>query len=324
MADTRTALLENFDEEVRQRLRVNLDQSRVYLDHLERCLWRLTKQELAEVAEFDDERCEFALRQADSAWPDVIPGQYQLLTRARPQNGRQSYRFGHPLAQALIARALERELAPARMVFDYSGHGEKIGLLDPQVGRSGWLSVSRLTVSSLEEEDRLLFAVVDREGTPLLPEVGEKLFQVDGEVCGSAVIPPAAAATLRDRAEALRQEALAEIGQRNTRFFEEEVEKLDRWADDLKHGLEAELKELDTQIKQAKQAARLAADLEGKLAAQRMVRELEATRNKKRRELYEAQDEIDARRDELIANVEMRLKQVVAVRELFAVEWRVV
>jgi adenine-specific DNA-methyltransferase len=323
MADTRNALLENFDEEVHRRLRLSLEGSRVHLDHLERCLWRLTRQELAGVADFSDETCEYTLRHSDPGWPAVPIGAYQLLTRARSANGHQPYRLGHPLAEAVIARATGRALTPARVVFDYSSHAGKIGLLDPLVGHSGWLSLSRLTVSALEEEDRLLFAVVDENGRPLNAEVGARLFMVDGEICGPADIPAEALKALADQAQALRPEALEQIGQRNSRFFEEEIEKLDRWADDLKHGLEAELKELDVQIKQAKQTTRLAPDLEGKLLAQRMVRALEASRNKKRRELYAAQDEIDARRDDLIAAVEARLKQAVTVADLFTVQWSV-
>ena len=48
-----------------------------------------------------------------------------------------------------------------------------------------------------------------------------------------------------------------------------EAMKLDGWADDLKVGLERELKELDRQIKEARRAATIALTLEEKLAGQR-------------------------------------------------------
>ena len=38
---------------------------------------------------------------------------------------------------------------------------------------------------------------------------------------------------------------LREINQRNLGYFEQEVQKLDVWADDLKLGLEQEIKEID-------------------------------------------------------------------------------
>ncbi len=50
-----------------------------------------------------------------------------------------------------------------------------------------------------------------------------------------------------------RQERIqSRIRGKNAEFFAAEVDKLDWWADDLKLGLEREIKELDKQIKKAR------------------------------------------------------------------------
>ena len=54
--------------------------------------------------------------------------------------------------------------------------------------------------------------------------------------------------------------------ERNARFFEAEADKLDGWVDDLKLGLEREIKELDRQIKEARRAATAALTLEEKFS----------------------------------------------------------
>ncbi len=46
MEDTRRKLLENFDAEVHDRLKVNLSKSKEYLDRYERMLWSVTRHEL--------------------------------------------------------------------------------------------------------------------------------------------------------------------------------------------------------------------------------------------------------------------------------------
>ena len=76
-------------------------------------------------------------------------------------------------------------------------------------------------------------------------------------------------------------------------FFEAEADKLDGWADDLKLGLEREIKELDRQIKEARRAATTALTLEEKLAGQKQIKALEAQRNEKRRSLFDAQDDVE-------------------------------
>ena len=102
------------------------------------------------------------------------------------------------------------------------------------------------------------------------------------------------------------------------------MEKLERWAEDLKYSLETELKDLDLAIKQARKESKLAGDLQSKLALQRKVKDLEAERSQKRRALYEAQDEIDARKESLFAEVEAKLQQTIEHDEVFTIRWRVV
>ena len=112
------------------------------------------------------------------------------------------------------------------------------------------------------------------------------------------------------------------VSERNARFFGEEADKLDGWADDLKVGLEREIKEIDRQIKEARRAATAALTLEEKLAGQKQIKSLEALRNAKRRNLFEAQDEIDHQRAALIAQIEAKLDQKTDIVPLFTIRWQ--
>ena len=62
--------------------------------------------------------------------------------------------------------------------------------------------------------------------------------------------------------------------------------------------------------------------LKDKVAAQRNIKELEKKRADKRQNLYEAQDEVDARKEELLTKVEKMLEQKVEEKELFTLRWR--
>ncbi len=325
MKDTRRAVLENLDEEVHKRLRLDLEGRSVCLDRLERALWAVTRYELDGAAEFDEDNYEFHLKTWTADWPEVPTGRYQFATRAREAQGRQAYRTGHPLAEAAVRRALDRQLTPVEITFDYTNrrNPQKIGMIQEQVGRSGWLAVKRLSVSSLDDEDHLLCAALDDKGRTLHPEFCEKLFQVEGRAMGGVEPPAEIAAALERRLNELQQEVFDQIAQRNERFFDEEDEKLERWADDLKFGLEAELKDLDAQIKQTRKEAKLAPDLQSKLALKRRVNEVEAERAKKRRELYEAQDQIDAQKEDIISRTEAKLMQQVGSEMVFIIRWRV-
>src|SRR5262249_24947763 len=111
------------------------------------------------------------------------------------------------------------------------------------------------------------------------------------------------------------------ISQRNARVLEAEAEKLDGWAEDLKLGLEREIREFDRQIKEARRAATAALSLEEKLAGQKQIRALETQRNNKRRSLFDAQDQIDHQRETLIAEIEGKLRQSMRLSEVFTIRW---
>ncbi len=103
-----------------------------------------------------------------------------------------------------------------------------------------------------------------------------------------------------------------EISYRRNRLIakiEAEAEKLDGWADDLKLGLEREIKEFDRQIREVRKTSMAALTLEEKLAGQKQIKALESERGKRRRALFDAQEQIDQRRDKLIEEIEGKLQQ---------------
>jgi len=53
-------------------------------------------------------------------------------------------------------------------------------------------------------------------------------------------------------------------------------------------------------------------------------RELESTRTKLRRELFNKQDEIEAQRNDIISQLEGQLKQQVNEQPLFCIQWELI
>ncbi len=64
-------------------------------------------------------------------------------------------------------------------------------------------------------------------------------------------------------------------------------------------------------------------ELEAKIAAKEQVNELEQRRNEQKRNLYDAQDEVEQKKDALIDEIESRLKQRLSRQEVFTVRWTV-
>jgi len=201
----------------------------------------------------------------------------------------------------------------------YEAYGRKIGLLEPLVGRSGWLRAWKLRTKSFDEEESILLAAIDSTGAPLSEDHCRKLLALPAETeRQTADMRAEQLDQLRDQ---LLADRLKELEARNLKYLDEEQLKLDRWAEDLKLGLEQQIKDADKEIREAKRASSLAATLEQKLATQKEIKTLEAARNKKRRELFDMQDKIDARREDLIARIQSQMQQSHKLGPLFAFEW---
>ena len=170
---TRQQFLENFDTEVHEKLRINLENSRTYLNRYEQMVLALTRYELRDYAEFIDSSAFREVR----PFPDDIPlGLYELPRRSDEAH---VYRLGHPLAEHVLRQAKSQNLSAAEVTFDYSGQGTKTSVLEPYRGQSGKLLVSLFTVESLDQaEDYLLFAANAGNGNMLEEDVARRLLSL--------------------------------------------------------------------------------------------------------------------------------------------------
>lgn len=315
MLQTRNKLLENFDEEVQARLNIYREQALSVLSQRQNWLLQLTKHELDGTAVFDADLPRFLYTGSLAR-----NGYYNLDWKSAEKNDDIFYRSDHSLAQKLVDASLERDMPDQTLTFNYTEHGMKISALEPYVGRSGWLQLSKLTVDSLDTEEFLVFAAYTDDGQVLDDDHCQKLLSMEAQLMGvpDLDLPKQQLST---RCKKRVKELLNQVELRNGQYFDEEVSKLDLWAEDLKSGLERELKELDADIRDIRRTSATSVALTEKLTAQKSIRDLESKRNKKRRELYDSQDEIDVQRDELIKKIEKQLKQKHDVEQIFAIRW---
>ena len=313
--DAREKLLDNFDLEVVEKVRVD---SHALLDRFNEQLWRLTQHVLADYASFAAGDHSFTLHSNPFAGEVIRPGPYRMAKGVEDAN---TYRVGHPLAQHVLALARELQPAVAEVVLDYEGSGKNIAVLEPLRGRSGWLACAHLTMSALESEDQLVLAGVTDEGEALDQTQCRRLFDLAAVAGPSVDVPKDVDAKLRRSLTVARKTLVAEMTERDGRWFETEMDKLDRWAEDRRDSLKAELADMDEALKEAKKQARFAPTLPEKLELQRAARKLEEKRELAWRAYDEASRDIDRQKDELLDEIGRRLEQRVEQTRLFTLRW---
>ncbi len=184
--------------------------------------------------------------------------------------------------------------------------------------------LSRLEVQSLEGEDTLLLAAVTDDHEPLNETACRRLFDLSGRENGRQTLPNAVRSSLTDAIGGRQNEYLDALAVSSGQWFDTEMEKLDRWADDRRAALKGELEDLDQEIKDTKKSARMAPNLLAKLEPQRKLRGLEPKRDDAWRAYDTANREIDRQKDALLDEISRRLEQETECKMLFTLRWRVV
>jgi ERCC4-related helicase len=323
MTRTKQKLLENFDAEVHEKLKISLEESKLYLNKYERWLWDVTKYYLGDSADFikdNDDTYYFTLR--SNPFPDekIHPGPYRIGKKIEDAN---VYRIGHPLAQKIIEVCKQLELETVEIVFNLTGSGIKINILESLVGSNGYLEMYKMTISTFDEEDFILGVGIDDKGDELELEQIRWLLTLPANIeTNSVQINNETQSTLDQQKEKLSGVVLNDSQERNARFFDDEMDRLDKWAADLKASLETQLRDIDMEIKIKKGEAKKITKLEEKLKAQKEIKKLEKKRNEMRLNLFQTQDDVDKQKDDLISNTEAKLKQRTSYESLFLVKWR--
>lgn len=318
--DTQSQLLENFDEDVHDRLKLRLQDAEARLDKLGRWFWGVTRYALNGRARFDEQSYAFSLSMPPAG---ITTGRYQLIRgAAQPDMLAHAYRLSHPLGEWSIDAGLNAATPLATLRLDYDKHGARVSVIEKLRGKSGWLTLARLEVTAFETTEALLFSGLTDDGQVLDQETCEKLMAIpvaDKPISLSATVPQA---LLANSQRALAG-TIAQALEANQRLFNEERDKLERWADDKLLAAEEALRNTKARIAQLKRDARKAATLQEQDGIQRELSELERKQRRQRQEIFAVEDEIIAKRDELISALQQRLQEKTSNETLFSVRWRV-
>jgi hypothetical protein len=327
---TRQSLLEHFDEDVHQRLRVKLEDTRTQLDRVSKRFWATTRFILNNNAQFDDPLLAFQLLTPPR--PDIPLGRYHLISKNHPHNTGDSadestrflYRLSHPLGELVIDQAKATDTPVASIVFDVTNHPTRLHVVEAMRGKAGYLTLCWQTIESFETEDYLLFSGFTDEGHSIDQETFDKLFQCDGQILpASSTLPELPATRLEQESTRHASANINRSLEANNRHFQQAREKLEKWADDMLLAAEKDLRDTKEKLKALQREARQANTLDDQHRIQQEIRKLEKLQRRQRQEIFNTEDEIISKRDELITSLEKRLSRSTHRDTLFTIRWSV-
>ncbi len=327
MKATQQLLIENFDEDIHDLLKLQLAEAEKRLDKIARLFWQLTKHQLNAHADFDDSVYRFKLK----ILPETVShvecpqGNYELIQKGQETAPHHHiYRMNHMLGEYVVDTAKKISLKPAKVVFNYSEHTTKISVVEQLIGKSGLLVLNKLSIQSFHNEEHLVFTAFTDDGQLVDQEKCEKLFLSGGDIAeGRNTIFPLST-RLNEAKERQIAAKISQVLEVNNGHFQTERDRLEKWADDKVASAEQDLLDTKAKIKALKRESRQAQTLEDQKEQQEKIKQEELRQRKQRQAIFDVEDEIHDKRDELIDALEKRLNQKTDVEELFTIHWQVI
>lgn len=319
MNEVRTEVLDKFDINVQEHLRMTKDHTGAFLNRYYHIFWELTKYVLQAYAVFNDENHSFVLRKSVA---DCPAGHYVLLSQ---ENMGIPYRLNHPLGQYVIKTALSLDFGETGEVL-FDEHALQMNATLPEYlqDESGWLILAQLSVSSLAEEQYPLFSAFTDSGRTLTQEDCEKLFLNGGTEKTIKELDKSIQNRLTNDMTQHSKAKLNSIDSRNLTYIKQEENRIYEWEHDMIDGLEVELSTIKRNILLQERNARNATTVQEKLECERKVDELKRKKRRLRNELEDREDEISIQRKKMIAELEKRLIQSTDLKHLFIIRWRTI
>ena len=320
MLSTRETLLANFDDEVLDKLKIRLSESKDYINKYEQWLWAVTKFELNRTATFNDKDLSFQLKKQPYIEEKFPTEPFKL---GKPNTEAHVYRMGHPLAQTVLKKLKEKELNPASLTFDLSGYQGNVAILDELKGQQGWLSVMAVSVDSFESSDYLMVYGVANNNTLLTEEQAKRMLtlpvgkvtQANGEIKEAEVITAG---------EKHLETLLKSLTEKDNNYLKFETEKLTKWAEDRTNAAELAIKDTKAKIKELNREAQKTTDPITQIKIQEQLQEESKKQKKQRQEIFIVEDEIAELRDKMITDIQKRMKQEIKTNRLFTISWKLI
>ena len=300
MTQARQSILENFDEEVAARLKECQGNTVASLGKFTQWVYYFFLIHGAERVEPLDQ---WRLKLTDHG----VERTYNLKWKDAEEEGDVFLRREDPLYASWLTEALAQPLPPAYLRFDHTHSERNISFLTAHPNLRGMLSIDKLTY----------------EGTLVDDETVNRILELPAAIAGTCPEEGEELRVLREQRLALQRQAVEDA---NKKYYLEECDKLDAYSEDLKEGLQHELKDLKKAIAEKRKAFRACTGcpLAEIVAMKDEINRMDAQRKKMQREIYDREDEIDAEKERLQEEIRQKLQGNCAVEHIMTIGFEII
>lgn len=309
--EVQSKLFDHFEASVIDKLRTTYSETKVFIEKFEKWLWELTQFYLKSKAQFIFDDYTFILDN----------GEKYTLNKKREDAKR--LLINGPIAQKIISQGKKEKTPVAHLSLNWSGVNVVHSDINKLKSKSGILRVSNLEVSSeIESHSVLLFSGITAENEVLNDDICRFILGLNSTINDTFKGDLDAIEKFHAKVKAERLQFLEDT---DAALMQREFKKFHNWADDKIFELESELKEAKKEEKEIDKAA-MQEGLSGAeaLAMQEKLAKAKKKVSRLKREMFDREEEIEAERDQMIAEAKSKLNRTITEEEVFTISFELI
>jgi len=319
ISNTRKSLLENFDEEVVNKLRVRQSEDNVRMGTYNRHLWYVTLNVLGkDIKDVDNAKHIFTLVHSPS---EDIPTATYILNKE--SDNHIQLRLGHPLGRYVVDKALSLNTPDETILFDLESYPFKMSLLEQYKGQNGVACIYKIQSSNQYDSEEHLIACAQTDNNEVLPQQFIfKLLELD---CLSHQ-----SVKLQDYDHIFRNELekqLAsfkiDIDNKTNEYVDYEITKYEMWADDQLVPLRKEVMELNREHEALRRQIRKEHNAAAKILLKKEENQKAKLLRLKRARLLSLEDEYADKVDEMTDRLQASMENNITSKLMFRFRWAI-
>jgi superfamily II DNA/RNA helicase len=325
-------VFEYLDADVAARFKAIESEVATLLNKREQLLWNLTKYALSNKATIDDANLSFIMhkQQYNGKHTELI----YHMDKSAPLS--QRYRLNCPLAKEIMFAATYGTVHSSSITYDLAA-GPKVSALLPYKGKRGTLALfSVYEKGGFMPTDFVLYGLCGDQ--PMDSELCEKLLMLTPKSVHRSYVETDSRGKEVYAEEMVREEkrdALVaafdahlpkyseNLHKAAEKYFEQQVKKLDSWAEDKRAKTERKLAPMQKRLLDTKTEASKEKNFTKKLAILDKIKQLEKELAAKRLSFYAELDDISAQRDALVETARTRLAVEYRGKIEFIYQWEI-
>lgn len=316
---TKKDIIDNFEEDIQKYFEDTIQTAEVKINYLESIFWNLTKIVLKEYAEFNDQEYIINVKNLDN-----YNGIYKLSSR-NEDNKYIDYNFNTKLGNYVLNTARNILEDKGEIIFNISDYKYNLREVENLKNKSGLIKLCSYNIKSFDDENYLFFSGRLDDGTYLSDDVIQKMFRVNTQ---EQYIDINIDNKLNNEVEKdikiYSNKIFNESSEKNNEYLNDEIIKINKWADDKIQAIELEAEQMREQRKELRKQSDLSSNSTNKLRIEMEISSLTDRISKKWLELSKNEKVVENKRNTMIESIKKENMKTSELNVIFTIKFEVI